>query len=156
MSPKAAEKELWYARGLNFTCTQCGNCCTGSPGYVWFDDAEALAMAEHLGLAVDEFRRLHARRMYGRWTLEENCNAQGQYDCVFLTRDERGAAGCQVYAIRPTQCRTWPFWPENLRSRRSWTRASATCPGMTNGERGEGLFHSGEQIRKTRDSNPPK
>ena len=25
----------WYADGLRFTCTQCGNCCTGQPGFVW-------------------------------------------------------------------------------------------------------------------------
>ena len=28
----------WYADGLPFTCTQCGDCCTGDPGYVWVTD----------------------------------------------------------------------------------------------------------------------
>ncbi|MFM1805538.1 MAG: hypothetical protein RL136_2417, partial [Planctomycetota bacterium] len=26
----------WYAEGLRFECTQCGNCCSGGPGAVWF------------------------------------------------------------------------------------------------------------------------
>ena len=23
---------------------------------------------------------------------------------------------CSIYGVRPLQCRTWPFWPENLAS----------------------------------------
>ena len=45
----------WYADGLRFKCTQCGNCCTGGPGYVWFDDDEAQAMADQLGIEKREF-----------------------------------------------------------------------------------------------------
>lgn len=156
MSSKTVQTESWYTDGLHFTCTQCGNCCTGPPGYVWFDDVEALAMAEHLKLDVDEFRRRHARPVNGRWSLEEHLNAEGQYDCAFLTRNERGEAGCVVYPVRPTQCRTWPFWPENLRSTRSWKGASATCPGMANGADGVGLFYTGRKIRSISDSNPSK
>ena len=37
------------------------------------------------------------------------------YDCVFLKEDpERGRKTCSIYPVRPLQCRTWPFWPENL------------------------------------------
>ena len=35
----------WYAEGLRFGCTQCGNCCTGPPGAVWFTAEEGRAMA---------------------------------------------------------------------------------------------------------------
>ena len=156
MSSKTVQKESWYADGLHFTCTQCGNCCTGPPGYVWFDSVEALAMAEYLKLDVDEFLRRYARPVDGRWSLEEHLNDDGQYDCVFLTRNEQGQAGCVVYSVRPTQCRTWPFWPENLRSLRSWKRASATCPGMCNGAEGVGSFYTSRKIRSISDSNPSK
>ena len=33
----ADESAPWYRDGLRFTCTRCGNCCTGAPGYVWVD-----------------------------------------------------------------------------------------------------------------------
>ena len=31
-----------------------------------------------------------------------------------------GRAVCSIYRARPAQCRTWPFWPENLLSKRDW------------------------------------
>ena len=40
--------EPWYADGLNFTCTQCGNCCTGGPGFVWISREEIVRLAAHL------------------------------------------------------------------------------------------------------------
>ena len=33
---KPADSGPWYADGLSFECTMCGNCCTGPPGAVWF------------------------------------------------------------------------------------------------------------------------
>ncbi|RMD61622.1 MAG: YkgJ family cysteine cluster protein, partial [Planctomycetota bacterium] len=42
----------WYSAGLRFECTQCGACCTGSPGYVAFTEEEARGMASRLGLSV--------------------------------------------------------------------------------------------------------
>ncbi len=35
----------WYQDGLAFTCTQCGKCCTGDPGFVWVTDEEIAALA---------------------------------------------------------------------------------------------------------------
>jgi Fe-S-cluster containining protein len=39
----------------------------------------------------------------------------GEDACAFLD-----GARCTVYEARPTQCRTFPFWKENLRRRGSW------------------------------------
>ena len=69
-------------------------------------------------------------------------------------RDENGHGKCSVYHLRPTQCRTWPFWASNLRSERDWREAAAHCPGMkVPGEPG-GNFVPAEQIRVTAASNP--
>jgi Fe-S-cluster containining protein len=141
--------EEWYARdGLRFKCTQCGNCCTGPPGYVWFDDDEAKQIAETLGLSVAAFRREYAHKAYGRWTLNEVRSADG-YDCVFLERDSLGKALCSIYDARPRQCRTWPFWKENLTSSRAWQRMQKNCPGS-----GHGKLVPVQQIRILRDSTP--
>ena len=34
-------------------------------------------------------------------------------DCVFFHGESRT---CQVYPVRPRQCRTWPFWNSDLSS----------------------------------------
>jgi Fe-S-cluster containining protein len=155
MAEKAAPPHgSWYADGLRFACTQCGNCCTGPPGYVWFDDAEADAMARYLGLGADAFRRQYAKRDNGRWTLNEIRKGPDEYDCVFLRRDEQGRALCRVYSVRPTQCRTWPFWPANLRSRRAWGAAAKHCPGTEQGLAGGGNFYPVEQVRVIVAENP--
>ena len=36
---------------------------------------------------------------------------------------------CTVYPVRPLQCRTWPFWPENLSSKQSWDHAASAVMG---------------------------
>ena len=124
----------WYAGGLRFECTRCGNCCTGPPGAVWFDAEEGVAMAAVLGVSEATFHRRYARRLNGHWSLQEQ-QGPGGMDCVFLTRDADGLAGCRLYAARPKQCRTWPFWPENLESKAAWdaVRAHTPCPGMGGG-----------------------
>ena len=124
--PKSNPDRPWYADGLAFTCTQCGNCCTGAPGYVWLADDELEALAAHLGRPVAEVRDLHTRSARGKRTLRERANG----DCVFYDRKK----GCTVYPVRPAQCRTWPFWESNLESQETWDRTVAICPGSGEGE----------------------
>ncbi|WP_432799268.1 YkgJ family cysteine cluster protein [Poriferisphaera sp. WC338] len=147
------DKEEWYSDGLRFSCTMCGNCCTGAPGYVWFNDNEAHGMAAHLGMETEAFLKQYAHRKFGKWSLNEQKNEHGEYDCVFLIELEGGKRGCKLYKSRPAQCKTWPFWPENLRSPRTWQQASRDCPGMAGGAEGEGTFYPIEQIRIILDQN---
>jgi Fe-S-cluster containining protein len=135
VADRSAAGSDWFGTGLRFECTQCGNCCSGPPGAVWFDEADGAAMARVLDLDEPTFYATFARRVNGRWTLLERQAMQG-LDCVFLDRESApGRALCRVYDARPPQCRTWPFWPENLRSVRSWTKAKkrTPCPGMDTG-----------------------
>ena len=133
----------WYRHGLAFTCTQCGNCCTGGPGYVWISDAEVGRLAEHLGVPREEVVRKYCRKIGDRVSLKERRTEGGLYDCVFLTTSvqrlpdgsTRTTRGCSIYAVRPLQCRTWPFWDGLLASEGAWERASRSCPGMNGGKR---------------------
>ncbi|MHC4082757.1 MAG: YkgJ family cysteine cluster protein [Planctomycetota bacterium] len=132
---RAESAAPWYAGGLRFECTECGNCCTGPPGTVWFTRAEARDMAAALGLPTAAFYKKHAHKVDGRWSLRERRSEQG-YDCVFLDRESApGKALCSVYQARPAQCRTWPFWPENLTSKQTWdtVKRRTPCPGMDAG-----------------------
>jgi len=134
----------WYTPGLKFSCTQCGNCCTGGAGVVWFTPEEARAMAAELQIDEPTFYKRFARRFGSRYSLTEKRSNKG-LDCVLLDRESRpGKALCRVYRSRPQQCRSWPFWPENLSSREAWDEAKARvpCPGM-----GSGAFVPVEAIR---------
>ena len=135
----------WYADGLKFTCTQCGNCCTGGPGFVWMSRAEVERLAEFLGQSPEYVVKRYCRRIGDRLSLKETHTPQGLYDCVFLKQEPGRATPenpnppprriCTIYPVRPLQCRTWPFWPENLASPENWARASRRCPGMGEGDR---------------------
>ena len=150
--------EPWYADGLHFTCTQCGNSCTGPAGYVWFDADEGRAIAAQLGVDEKTFYARYAKKLYGRWSLSEIARDNGDHDCVFLTDLGDGKRGCAIYQDRPTQCRTWPFWPENLKSPAAYRRAGRRCPGMTRGlnekvrAEDRGTFFPIEKIRVLRDA----
>jgi len=117
---------VWYEGGLRFECTRCGNCCTGAPGYVWVTPEELAAIAAYRHEPVEETTGLYTRPEGRRRTLRE----KGNGDCVFWDR----RAGCTVYPVRPTQCRTWPFWASNVESPEAWQQTAAGCPGCGRGE----------------------
>jgi Fe-S-cluster containining protein len=117
----------WYKDGLSFTCTQCGDCCTGAPGVVWVTEAEVVQIAELRGLTVEKLRQQHTRVVEGRISLTEHENG----DCTFFDSKTRR---CGVYAARPAQCRTWPFWNSNLESRNAWDTMCESCPGAGHGD----------------------
>jgi len=122
----------WYVAGLRFSCRQCGGCCSGAPGYVWVTEAEAAQIASHCGLNAAEFARTHLRQVGSRQSLLEKAGG----DCDFLERLRGGKTRCAIHPVRPTQCRTWPFWKSNLESSESWRLAAGHCPGIDTGENG--------------------
>ncbi len=110
-------------------------------------------MAEFVGMKKVEFLQLYSRVEYGKRTLKEIRNDNGEYDCVFLKENKEGQRGCSIYSVRPYQCRTWPFWPENLTTEKHWQRSAVRCPGMAaGGLEGQGKFYPIEEIRIIRDS----
>lgn len=112
----------WYKKGLRFACTECGKCCTGEPGYVWISQEEVEKMAKFMKISVKEFIQMYTRQVDGALSLKEYPRT---YECIFL-RDGK----CQVYGARPKQCRTFPFWPENLESEKAWEETAKRCEGV--------------------------
>jgi len=128
----------WYHEGLQFTCTGCGDCCSGSPGFVWVTAEEIEVMAKAIDTTVDEFEKIYIRKIGIRKSLKELPN----YDCVFLDEKTRK---CELYDARPTQCKTWPFWGSNLRTPADWERTCQECPGS-----GSGKLYGLESIEEQR------
>lgn len=116
----------WYHKGLPFKCTGCGKCCTGAPGYVWTHEEEIKQMAEYLHLSAEQFVQKYVRKVGSKLSLLEHSKT---YDCVFLKGKE-----CTIYPVRPKQCKTFPWWKENIESKESWNEAGKACEGINHPE----------------------
>src|SRR5688500_15615534 len=97
----------WYTEGLKFQCTGCGKCCTGSAGAVWLKESDIQKIVQFLNISRKEFLEKYTCWIDERLSLTEKEN----YDCIFLQ-----GKFCSIYAARPTQCQTFPFWPNHLKS----------------------------------------
>jgi Fe-S-cluster containining protein len=117
----------WYKDGLKFKCTACGKCCTGSKGLIFVTEDEIIGMAAFLKITPAFFKQRYLRLRNNRYVLVEkkSMTAPGSFDCIFL-KDKK----CEVYGERPLQCRTYPWWPENLNSKESFALAALECEGV--------------------------
>lgn len=127
--------DIWYKDGLRFSCTGCGGCCRGPGGYVWLTVEEMEAIAKRLAIPFKHFTRRYVRQVRDQYALVDGPGD----DCVFLSTSGR----CEIYEERPEQCRTFPWWPENLVSEKAWRDNYNDCPGIDHGE-----LHSAEEIRQ--------
>ncbi|MHC4623507.1 MAG: YkgJ family cysteine cluster protein [Planctomycetota bacterium] len=120
----------WYVAGLHFECVGCGQCCSGpDEGYIWVTRPEIELIAEQLKITPGEVRGKYLKRVGLRTTIIEQA---GTNDCIFL-RKVGDQKRCIVYPIRPSQCRSWPFWPSNLTHPGAWDKAAQKCPGINRG-----------------------
>lgn len=117
----------WWKDGLPFGCTRCGKCChaRGEVSHVAVNGREQQELARHLKMGLAEFQ--------DAFTDADAAGYRGlrftEGHCVFL----KGTA-CSVHEAKPVQCRTWPFWPELLRSRAAYAReVQSFCPGSRAG-----------------------
>ncbi|MFT5302903.1 MAG: Fe-S-cluster containining protein [Mariniblastus sp.] len=135
---KNPPQEPWYKDGLKFSCSGCGDCCTGAPGFVWVNQEEVAEMAKLVELSIDDFHAQYTRKIGIRHSLKEFSNG----DCYFFDQETRK---CQVYEARPRQCKTWPFWDSNLKTPEDWERTCDDCPGS-----GTGKLHQLGEIEESR------
>lgn len=105
---------------------------------MWVTPAEIAAIAAHLDMDEAAFRSRYVRNVRRRFSLREQPHTK---DCIFLQDNDDGGRGCGIYDVRPTQCRTWPFWASNLASPDSWAMAQRRCGGINRGP-----LHSIESI----------
>lgn len=126
-------KKFW-SEGIQFQCQGSGNCCVsrGGYGYVYLTLKDRRLMAKALGLTTSAFTKQYCDQEDGIWKLKSTA----EDDCVFLEGKR-----CAVYKGRPTQCRTWPFWPEVMNAKVWSQEVSSFCPGV-----GKGKVWSAEEV----------
>jgi len=110
---------------FRFACQQgCTNCCTQS-GHVYLTEDDITTIAAHLELTPEQFEARYVTRRDDhprlKMRLDENC--------FFLAQ-----GGCRIHEVKPLQCRVFPYWPENVGTRRAWDRLRKYCPGVGVGE----------------------
>ena len=131
--------DAWWADGVSFQCQpDCGRCCDQPGGIVYLAPTDAEKLAEHAGMDVEAWlRRDCTKTLDGRYILRSR---QGDGICIYLNEKKQ----CNVYQVRPQQCKAFPWWSENLRSKRSWNKVKESCPGLT---ADDAIIISGEEIR---------
>lgn len=101
---------------------------------MFLTDADVRSLASKLGLERSAFLARHCTEQGDRTTLR----SEGAR-CEFQAAD----GSCSVYEARPQQCRSWPFWRENL-ERETWERdVLPLCAGA-----GKGRLHSAREIEE--------
>jgi len=137
----------WFQNmtSLPFACTGCGKCCK-TEGHVYMAPEEHDEASKLLGISKDEFIQHYAShvivseeeegdddeedtpvlwlRLLDQSTIvhddkEKAAQAsQHKHGCIFLQDDNT----CRIYEARPSQCSTYPFWPDILASQQAWNK----------------------------------
>ena len=130
------EKNI-YEKGIRFKCQGSSNCCVtrGSNGYVFLSNKDLSRLAKYFNLSLIKFKNNYCQTTDGFIHLKET---RKNGECIFLNKKK-----CTVYKARPTQCRTWPFWPENMNSKKWVEDIQNFCPGI-----GKGSLYKKEKINK--------
>lgn len=106
-----------------------GKCCTGASGHVWLTKTDILDISRKLDLDSDTFLKKYTRWIprIKRWSLIEKQH-DDEYHCIFLDSSNK----CSIYEVRPTQCRTYPYWPSVMESQKTWNEEKPLCEGIDN------------------------
>jgi len=118
-------RRYFFDHGICFECQKCGACCTGEPGHIYVDDQEVRRIARFLDISRDVFVDRYLYPFRDSYSIASRHDGR----CVFLEN------GCMIHPVRPTQCRTFPFWFQNLRSEDNWRDVCNRCPGIGKGPR---------------------
>ncbi|UCD33847.1 MAG: YkgJ family cysteine cluster protein [Desulfobacterales bacterium] len=114
---------IFFDKGLRFECQRCGACCTGEPGFIFVEKHDIVQIAEYFSQEALYFIETYLYPFRTGYSIKEHADGR----CIFYQE------GCSIYPVRPAQCRTFPFWFENLRSFNKWRRVTRECPGIDKG-----------------------
>jgi uncharacterized protein len=137
-----ADKSPFYAQGLRFCCARCSACCRYESGFVFLSEKDVSLLGAVLNMGYNTFTEAYCRWIpAGNGDLQLSLKEKSNFDCIFWAKEP--AEGCTVYDKRPLQCRSFPFWPSIVNSKRNWEMAAQDCPGI-----GKGKLHSQDSVDK--------
>ncbi|MCB0407467.1 MAG: YkgJ family cysteine cluster protein [Bdellovibrionales bacterium] len=129
-------QKKFFSEGLRFQCQGTGKCCIsrGEYGYVYMTREDRKNMAAELKMSLVAFTKKYCKQSGGYWHLKSNPDGP---ECLFLNKKNQ----CDVYKARPVQCRTWPFWPENMNAKTWRDDIAKNCAGI-----GKGPLRSAKEV----------
>ena len=115
----------WWKNGVHFSCQpNCGKCCDEPGGIVYLSPDDATRLAAHAELDVEAWLERDTRQTYdGRYVLKSR---EEDGTCIHLNAQQQ----CNIYEVRPQQCRAFPWWGENMATPSSWASVKRNCPGI--------------------------
>jgi Fe-S-cluster containining protein len=134
-------KRPFWKDGIRFECQGTGRCCVSRDGYgyVYLTLEDRRRFAKYFGVSTLSFTRKYCSKTDGHFHLKRT-----QGPCEFLE-----GKSCGAYEARPAQCRTWPFWPENMNARVWNSEVKSFCPGV-----GKGRLYSASEIQELMSQDP--
>ena len=93
-------------------------------GYVYLTEDDLKRAARFTGMTSKAFETRYVYRTRHQMRFRKPPDKQ----CPFLLD-----RGCSLHPAKPTQCRTFPFWPEIVERRQTWTKTARYCPGIGQG-----------------------
>ena len=114
---------------MPFECSSCGKCCQRGGGDVYMNRSEFTAAAAFLNVTEDDFIRQYSQhvlldeRQQVSWI---HFSSKGSGRCVFL---EPETQHCRIHAVKPVQCRAYPFYPTYLKSPEAWAAECRRADG---------------------------
>ena len=117
-----------YEKGIRFKCQGSSKCCVsrGKYGFVYLSKRDIQRLSAYKKLQEKDFIKLYCDKTDNFIHLKEIFK---NGNCQFLKNKQ-----CSVYDARPTQCRTWPFWSENLNTKIWNDEILKFCPGIGKGD----------------------
>jgi len=115
--------DFLFDQNACFSCD--GNCCSGESGYIWVGKDEIENIAKFLEIDIDKFIKDYLKKIRYKYTIKEVV-IDGRYNCLFFDPKTKK---CEIYPVRPNQCRTFPFW-QKYRDSKNIEEVKRECPGI--------------------------
>ncbi|MCP4158471.1 MAG: YkgJ family cysteine cluster protein [Deltaproteobacteria bacterium] len=112
---------------LNFNpeaCKKCNSlCCNGESGYIWVSKSDIKLISRFLKLSSEKFIKKYLYKKSYNYSIKEVKNDKN-FACIFY--DDKNN-NCSIYSVRPTQCKTYPYWDEIIKNP---LLEASFCPGI--------------------------
>lgn len=140
---------------MKFKCQEScgGKCCTNSwasASFVFLTRADRIRIEAFKENAIEDWCTRYAfdTTRFAKFKTHQWVIKNKNGNCPFF-KDGK----CGIYEIRPIQCKTFPYWPENFANQEALKKI---CPGIGEGDSSKGgelldlQIEADEELRKNR------